>query len=135
MLELEQARLKDTYLDTLTSLTVKTDLLAIEDFGLMELDLDKCRDLFEVIDGRDGRRSTIDFCEASGMALGSEGRRQVHVAYEKGTKHRALRFDAWAFSANARTSERGIEVRPCLFAREKRKSNGKHQRFSFAYTG
>ena len=32
---------------------------AIDDFGLMELDLDKCRDLFEVIDGRDGRRSTI----------------------------------------------------------------------------
>ena len=26
---------------------------------LMELDLDKCRDLFEVIDGRDGRHSTI----------------------------------------------------------------------------
>ena len=31
----------------------------IDDFGLMELDLDKCRDLFEVIDGRDGRKSTI----------------------------------------------------------------------------
>ena len=28
-------------------------------YCLMELDLDKCRDLFEVIDGRDGRRSTI----------------------------------------------------------------------------
>ena len=35
------------------------DVLAIDDFGLMELDLDKCRDLFEVIDGRDGRKSTI----------------------------------------------------------------------------
>ena len=35
------------------------DLLVIDDFGLMELDLDKCRDLVEVIDGRDGRRSTI----------------------------------------------------------------------------
>ena len=31
----------------------------IDDFGLMELDLGKCRDLFEVIDGRAGRRSTI----------------------------------------------------------------------------
>ena len=59
MLELEQARIKDTYLEVLTNLTVKTDLLAIDDFGLMELDLDKCRDLFEVIDGRDGRHSTI----------------------------------------------------------------------------
>lgn len=58
MLELEQARLKATYLDYVTALA-KLDLLAVDDFGLMELDLDKCRDLFEVIDGRDGRRSTI----------------------------------------------------------------------------
>lgn len=58
MLELEQARIRDTYMDQLTSLS-KVDLLAIDDFGLMELDIDKCRDLFEVIDGRDGRRSTI----------------------------------------------------------------------------
>lgn len=58
MLELEQARLKSTYLEYVTTLA-KLDLLAIDDFGLMELDLDKCRDLFEVIDGRDGRRSTI----------------------------------------------------------------------------
>ena len=58
MLELERARIRDTYMDQLTSLS-KVDLLAIDDFGLMELDIDKCRDLFEVIDGRDGRRSTI----------------------------------------------------------------------------
>lgn len=58
MLELEQARMKDIYMDQLALLS-KVDLLAIDDFGLMELDLDKCRDLFEVIDGRDGRRSTI----------------------------------------------------------------------------
>ena len=58
MLELEQARLQTTYLDYVTGLS-KVDLLAIDDFGLMELDLDKCRDLFEVIDGRDGRKSTI----------------------------------------------------------------------------
>lgn len=58
MLELEQARLKSTYLEHVTALA-KLDLLAVDDFGLMELDLDKCRDLFEVIDGRDGRKSTI----------------------------------------------------------------------------
>ncbi len=58
MLELEQARLKSTYLEYVTALS-RFDLLAIDDFGLMELDLDKCRDLFEVIDGRDGRKSTI----------------------------------------------------------------------------
>lgn len=58
MLELEQARIKESYMECLSSYN-KTDVLAIDDFGLMELDLDKCRDLFEVIDGRDGRRSTI----------------------------------------------------------------------------
>lgn len=58
MLELEQARIKETYLECLTSFS-KIDVLAIDDFGLMELDIDKCRDLFEVIDSRDGRRSTI----------------------------------------------------------------------------
>ncbi len=52
MLELEQARLKNEYLEKVTQLS-KLDLLAIDDFRLMELDLDKCRDLFEVIDGRD----------------------------------------------------------------------------------
>lgn len=58
MLELEQARLKSEYLEYVTGLS-KIDLLAIDDFGLMDLDLDKCRDLFEVVDGRDGRKSTI----------------------------------------------------------------------------
>lgn len=58
MLELEQARLKSNYLEYVNALS-RIDLLAIDDFGLMELDLDKCRDLFEVIDGRDGRKSTI----------------------------------------------------------------------------
>ena len=31
----------------------------IDDFGLMELDLDKYRDLFEVLDTRGGRKSTV----------------------------------------------------------------------------
>ncbi len=35
------------------------DLLIIDDFGLMELDINKCRDLFTILDGREGRRSTI----------------------------------------------------------------------------
>ena len=37
----------------------KVDLLVIDDFGLMDLDLDKCRALFEVLDTRDGRKSTV----------------------------------------------------------------------------
>ena len=35
------------------------DLLVIDDFGLMELDIEKCRHLFEVIESRDCRKSTI----------------------------------------------------------------------------
>ena len=58
MLELEKAQLKGTYLEYLTEM-MKLDLLVIDDFGLIELDLDKCRNLFEVIDGRDGRKSTV----------------------------------------------------------------------------
>lgn len=58
MLELEKAQLKGTYLDYLTEV-MKLDLLVIDDFGLMELDLDKCRTLFDVIDGRDSRKSTV----------------------------------------------------------------------------
>jgi len=56
--ELERARMQSDYLNYLEKM-MRLDLLAIDDFGLMELDLDKCRDLFEVIDGRDGRRSTL----------------------------------------------------------------------------
>ena len=29
------------------------DLLVIDDFGLMDLDMSKCRDLFEIIESRD----------------------------------------------------------------------------------
>lgn len=35
------------------------DLLVLDDFGLMELDMDKCRYLFEVLETRDSRKSTI----------------------------------------------------------------------------
>ena len=35
------------------------DLLVIDDFGLMDLDIDKCSDLLEIIDARDARKSTI----------------------------------------------------------------------------
>ena len=37
----------------------KLDLLVINDFDLMDLDLDKCRDFFEVIDSRDNLKSTV----------------------------------------------------------------------------
>ena len=34
-------------------------LLVIDDFGLMDLNMDKCRDLFEIIESRDSRKATI----------------------------------------------------------------------------
>ncbi len=58
MSEMEQSRIKSANLDYLNKLA-KLDLLVIDDFGLMDLDLDKCRDLFEVLDTRDGRKSTV----------------------------------------------------------------------------
>lgn len=57
MSEMEQARIKGQHLEYLDKIT-KLDLLVIDDFGLMDLDLDKCRDLFEVLETRDGRKST-----------------------------------------------------------------------------
>jgi len=58
MNELDQARVKSIYLDYVNHVA-NLDLLAIDDFGLMDLDLDKCRDLFEVIDSRDARKSIL----------------------------------------------------------------------------
>ena len=37
----------------------KLDLVVLDDFGLMDLDPDKCRNLFELIDAREGRKSMI----------------------------------------------------------------------------
>ena len=56
--ELEQARLKSSYLEYIKQISC-LELLIIDDFGLMDLDLDKCRDLFEIVDCRDGRKSTM----------------------------------------------------------------------------
>ena len=58
MNELERARLKSEYLDYVNHLA-GLELLIIDDFGLMEMDLDKCRDLFEVIDSWESRKSTM----------------------------------------------------------------------------
>jgi len=48
----------DTYREALAQL-VSFDLLVIDDFGLMQLDLNKCRNLFEVLESRDPGRSTM----------------------------------------------------------------------------
>lgn len=45
-------------LDTMEKLA-QIDLLIIDDFGLMNLDVDKCRYLFQILDSREGRKSTV----------------------------------------------------------------------------
>ena len=56
--ECEKAREISSYYDYMNKLSAY-ELLIIDDFGLMELDIDKCRDLFEIIETRDCRNSTM----------------------------------------------------------------------------
>lgn len=56
--ELEKADLENRHLEFISKLS-KLDLLVLDDFGLMELDPDKCRNLFELIDAREGRKSIL----------------------------------------------------------------------------
>lgn len=56
--ELEKAEIDRTYDDLLKKYS-SYDVLAMDDFGLMELDVDKCRNLFELIDSRESRKPTI----------------------------------------------------------------------------
>lgn len=56
--ELNRAEAMDNYREALANL-VSFDLLVIDDFGLMQLDLNKCRNLFEVLESRDPGRSTM----------------------------------------------------------------------------
>lgn len=56
--ELEQAEVTGEYLSCTQKISA-FDLLVIDDFGLMELDIDKCRNLFEIIDSRECRHSTM----------------------------------------------------------------------------
>ena len=58
ILQMDKAHLENTVLETINDLSTP-DLLILDDFGLMDLDLNKCRNLFEVIDAREGRRSMI----------------------------------------------------------------------------
>ena len=56
--DLEKAEVLGTYSETLNQIAAY-ELFVIDDFGLMTLDLNKCRNLFEAIDSRDPGRSTI----------------------------------------------------------------------------
>lgn len=56
--ELSRAEKNETYND-FTSQLSSYDLLIVDDFGLMNLDIDKCRNLFEVFDSRDPYKSIL----------------------------------------------------------------------------
>ncbi len=56
--ELNRAETIGTYRECLSQMAAY-DLLAIDDFGLMQLDLNKCRNLFEVLESRDPYKSTM----------------------------------------------------------------------------
>ena len=58
IMENEKARMNNNSYDY-TNQMAAYDLLVIDDFGFMDLDIDKCRDLFEVIETRDCRKSTM----------------------------------------------------------------------------
>ena len=56
--ESEKARIEGKALDYNNEMAAY-DLLVIDDFGLMDLDMDRCLALFEVIETRDSRKSTV----------------------------------------------------------------------------
>lgn len=56
--EAEHAHAENTYYEY-SNRMASYDLLVIDDFGLMDLDMAKCRDLFEIIESRDCRKTTI----------------------------------------------------------------------------
>lgn len=56
--ELSKAEKLETYQDVLNQYAAY-DLLAVDDFGLMNLDINKCRNLFEVFDSRDPHKSIL----------------------------------------------------------------------------
>ena len=58
MAEYEQAEVKGEMLEYINMMS-SLALLIIDDFGLMNLDLNKCRNMFEVLDSREGRGSTM----------------------------------------------------------------------------
>lgn len=56
--ELAKAEKTDGYQELLNQMA-SYDLLAVDDFGLMNLDINKCRNLFEVFDSRDPHKSIL----------------------------------------------------------------------------
>lgn len=56
--DLSRAEKMDTYQELLTEMS-GYNLLVVDDFGLMDMDINKCRNLFEIFDSRDPHKSTV----------------------------------------------------------------------------
>lgn len=56
--DLSRAEKTDTYQELLVEMS-GYNLLVVDDFGLMDMDINKCRNLFEVFDSRDPHKSTV----------------------------------------------------------------------------
>lgn len=55
---MKESRIANTYRKTMKAL-LKADMLILDDFGLMELNNEQCMDLFEIIESRHERSSTV----------------------------------------------------------------------------
>ena len=64
--ELGRANATGTYPEYLAQMA-GYELLAVDDFGLMELDLNKCRNLFEVLECRDPSKSNMVISQFSAL--------------------------------------------------------------------
>ena len=68
--ESDHARQEGTYFEYSNEMAAY-DLMVIDDFGLMDLDIEKCLDLFEIIESRDCRKATIIISQIPGISSGT----------------------------------------------------------------
>jgi len=62
--ELKNAETLRTYREYLAQLTVY-ELLAIDDFGLIQFDSNECKNLFEVLESKNPHKSTVIISQLS----------------------------------------------------------------------
>ncbi|MDX8416436.1 hypothetical protein [Absicoccus intestinalis] len=77
------------FLDMIGKLS-KVDLLILDDFELMEMDVDKCRFVFEILDAWENRKSTIVVYQIpvkDGMICSCNQPMQTHDMIDYCSKH------------------------------------------------
>lgn len=87
----------------------------IDDFGLMELDLDKYRDLFEVLDTRDGRKSTVgisQFPASTWFDMFADNTYADACLIRITDKHHTYRLEMSVFFSQNTSYNREIQISP-----------------------